>query len=154
MKTGYRICIEKSLTAAQKEVAARAIDNFIKEMEKDPFYTKGRGGYHSYFGVNRLGWGWGGLKEEGLLLRRVSKGRRIYAVMQASHLTAKYGDVKGVNALELLKGCICPRGHGNSAKWHQELSGEFVGYDRYVSSALPYSLEAFHTIFETGDIKG
>lgn len=152
MKIGYRIRIEKSLTAAQKEVGLAAINNFIKEMTANPFYTKGRGGYHSYFGVNRLGWGWEGLKEQGLLLRRVSKGRRIFAVMQAKHLTMKFNKTNAADYISST--CICPRGHGNSAKWYQNLSGEFVGYDRYVTSALPYSLQAFHTVHEVGDIKG
>lgn len=154
MKIGYRICIEKNLTTSQKEVADKAIQNFIEQMSKDPTYIKGRGGYHSYFGVNRLGWGWEGLKEQGLLLRRVSKGRRIFAVMRACHLTGKHGDVKGKNGTEIIKGCVCPRGHGTNTKNRKDKSDEFVGYDRYVISSLPYSLQDFHTVYETGDIRG
>ncbi len=150
MKTGYRICIEKSLTAAQKEVANKAIANFIEQMTKDPTYIKGRGGYHSYFGVNRLGWGWEGLKEQGLLLRRVSKGRRIFAVMQAKHLTQSKSEDKGKSGEEIIKGCLCPRGHVGGKKRDKDTTG----LDRYVTSSLPYSPEAFHTVFESGEIKG
>lgn len=132
MKIGYRICIQKSLTGKQKEVATQYIDEFIKTTaEHNGRYDKAyntRGGWKSYFKRGTLGFSPKELDDVGLTLRRISKGSRIFGVQTLDSLLMDRDD-------ENIR-CMCPQHRGSV---------------RVTSKLSPND---FHIVHEVGEIKG
>jgi hypothetical protein len=130
VKTGYRVCIQKSLTAEQKEVGLKYIDEFIKKVAaKDGSYARAFNtcaGWRSWF--KRGSYGMSVAKDSGLVFRRISKGRRIFGIQAIDSLI--------YDKTHDHWSCACPQHKGSL---------------RVVSKL---TLDDFHTVYEEGEIKG
>lgn len=138
MKTGFRFAIQKGLNNKQNELAQDVAWCFINAVaEHKGSFAKAyrtKGGRASYLARGNLGYTFGGLKDLGLTLRRLSKNKRVFGIMRLKDL-----EVKDLNiTADKLNECMCPQYHGGGRK---------------VRMLIPYE-NNFRTIYEIGEIKG
>lgn len=113
---GFEIKIQKSLSEEQRKIAEEVAFDFIKRtIEHKMSYAKAyrtRSGTSSYLKRNVLGYTWGGLKEAGLTLRRISKNRRSFGIVKLEDLYIPELKIRGHE----LKECMCPKYHGGGRR--------------------------------------
>ena len=135
MNKGFRIEIEKGLTSKQKQEAEAFVTKWTTEtLGNDGSWVErwSRGGWKSYLRRGTFGYRLSGMKttlEDGLVFRRISKRRRIFAVMRAGHL--RNLDGTPVNTQQ----CMCP---------------EHLGGTRVTVPVMPETKK----FIEHGEIKG
>jgi hypothetical protein len=91
MKNGFRIMIECGLSAEEEQVARDFADKWAVEVmgAGGSWVARwSRGGWHSYLRRGTFGYAMKGTptSQEALVFRRISRNRRIFAVMKAKHL--------------------------------------------------------------------
>ncbi len=135
MNKGFRIKIERGLSAEDKKKAQDFATKWALEViENDCSWVErwSRGGWSSYLQRGTFGYslnGRGAKNEDDLVFRRISKRRRIFAVMRAKHL-------RNLDGSEIdFKGCMCP---------------DHLGGTRVIMPQRP----ALKTFMEYGEIKG
>ena len=134
MNKGFRIEIEKGLTSEQKcKAEAFATKWAADTLQNDGSWVErwSRGGWRSYLRRGTFGHRLSGreVTEDALVFRRISKRRRIFAVMRAAHL--RNLDGSPVNTQQ----CMCP---------------EHLGGTRVTVPAMPETKK----FVEYGEIKG
>ncbi len=104
----YELKIQKDLSDEQIEIAHKVANSFIENVAKyNGSYAKAyrtQAGYASYFKRNCLGYTWGGLREAGLTLRRISKNKRVFGIMRLSDLYITELDITA----DKYNRCWCP----------------------------------------------
>jgi hypothetical protein len=134
MNKGFRIEIEKGLTSKQKQEAEAFATKWAADtLKNDGSWVErwSRGGWRSYLRRGTFGHRLSGRETtpDTLVFRRVSKKRRIFAVMRATHL--RNLDGSEVNTEQ----CMCP---------------EHLGGTRVMVPVMP----DMKTLVEYGEIKG
>lgn len=114
MNKGFRIEIERGLSAEEKALAREYADNWaMKVIENNcSWRAQTKGGWLSYLRRGTFGHWVNGIQTskspEELVFRRISKSKRIFGIMRASHL--RHLDGSEINT----KQCMCPRHLGGT----------------------------------------
>lgn len=148
MKNGYRLVYHKSISGEDKRNAEEFLLDFIEKVNKEGSYAKAfrtHGGWNSCLRWKSFGLPVSDFKNqnyycvsEKLILRRLSKNRRIFGVVPRDLVFS----LNGYACSTQYKRCICPK---CTMAW---TSGKGFGMGE------PYKDSDYITFYESGEIKG
>jgi hypothetical protein len=141
MKNGYRLVYHKSLKGSEKQKAETTLGEFVLGLAGSHNYAKQfntKGGYASSLRWKALGKSLGSCcSGDNLVLRRLSKNRRIFGVVPRDLVFS----IPGACSTQY-EGCMCPK-----CTW------EWTGGKGFKMDG-PYKDEDYILFYESGKIKG
>lgn len=143
MKNGFRLVYHKSLKGEDRADAEDELNDFVLALNGSHKYAERfncKGGHASALRWKALGYpvNWCRGAHDKMVLRRLSKNRRIFGVVPRSLVFSLNDNTCSTR----YTGCVCPK-----CPWH------WTGYKGF-TMAEPYKDSDYIIFYESGEIKG